>query len=575
MATSGSYLTSIADNLYTRDGCPNRANISWSATWNSSSLQWTVNWSANGAGWTNNNYVTIFSGTVTIKDANNNTLQTKSMSGQISQARKSVELVSGSFNVGIDTLGNSSINFSAVFRIGVNGATGESTGSQPFTLDAKPQGSIIASLTNPVTVGSNGGSSTVNITRYSNSYTHDVTWTFGSYTHTEPGVTTSTSYTIPANWLNAIPSSANGTGTVTVVTKSGGTQVGNAATAQFTISANVNPSIGGVSVSPNGNPSGVTQYIAGYTKADISASSVSGAEGSTIKKVEFLNGSTVLSSNTTPYYSYTTGVVSGSSATFSVRVTDSRGRTATKSASAITIAAYATPTITANAFRSNSSGTATNDGTYLKITASATATPSGTGGNSITELKYSYKATTSNSWSTEANIPSGAVSGFANTTSYDVRVRAQDAIGNSSYRYFTIPTAEYTMDFKVGGKGVAFGKVAETDNLVESAWELKVDNKLDVTGQASLGSGYASVANLTAFNNAILTAYSAMSNGQVSYLRLAPSASISPFGAYVQFCTIYKINSGYGAVETISYQNGNGAVKHSASIWNNTIPGWS
>ena len=29
------------------------------------------------------------------------------------------------------------------------------------------------------------------------------------------------------------------------------------------------------------------------------------------------------------------------------------------------------------------------------------------------------------------------------------------------------------MDFKVGGKGVAFGKVAETDNLVDSAWNIK------------------------------------------------------------------------------------------------------
>jgi len=283
-----------------------------------------------------------------------------------------------------------------------------------------------------------------------------------------------------------------------------------------------------------------------------------------------------LSSNTTPSYSYTTAnALTGSSATFKVRVTDSRGRTGEKSASAITIAAYALPSITASAYRSNSSGTAQSDGTYLKITATASATPSGTGGNSITALKYSYKATTSSTWSTEANIPSGAVSGFSNTVSYDVRVRAEDKFGNSAYRYFTIQTASYTMDFRVGGTGVAFGKVAETDNLVESAWELKVDNKLDVTNQASLGSGYASVANLTAFNNAILTAYSAMSNGQISYLRLAPSASISPFGAYVQFCTIYKINSGYGAVETISYQNGSGAVKHSASIWNNTIPGWS
>ncbi len=482
MATSGSYLTSQVVNAYTGDGCPDRANISWSATWNQSTLQWEVTWSANGAGYTNNYYVTIFSGTVTATDANGNVLQSKSMSGQIAQARRDVQLVAGSFNVGIDTLGNSSINFSAVFRIGVNGASGESTGSQSFTLDAKPQGSVIASVTSPVSVSSSGGACAVSITRYSNSYTHDVTWAFGSYSYTATGVGTSTSYTIPASWLNAIPSSANGTGTITVVTKSGGTQVGNAATAQFTVSANVNPTIGSVTVAPRGTAysAGITTvYIAGYSTALITASSVSGVQGSTISKVEFLRDGTVISSNTTRTYTYTTGTLNGSSATFSVRVTDSRGKTATKAASAITIKAYATPSFSsATAYRSNSSGTATNDGTYIRVVATAVATPSE---NSITALTYATKATNSGSYSAEANIGSGVIaSGFANTTSYDVRIKATDKLGNSSYKYFTIPTAEYTMDFKVGGKGVAFGKVAETDNLVDSAWKINAGGGIQV-----------------------------------------------------------------------------------------------
>ncbi len=484
MATSGSYLTSQVVNPYTGDGCPDRANISWSAVWNPSTLVWTVSWSANGAGYTNNNYVTIFSGTVTITDAGGNVLQTKSMSGQIAQARRDVQLVSGSFNVGIDTLGNSSINFSATFRIGVNGASGESTGSQSFALDAKPQGSIISSFTSPVSVGSSGGACAVSITRYSSSYTHDVTWTFGSYSYTATGVGTSTSYTIPASWLNAIPNAANGTGTITVVTKSGGTQVGNAATAQFTVSANVNPTIGSVTVAPRGTAysAGITTvYIAGYSTALITASSVSGVQGSTISKVEFLRDGTVISSNTTRTYTYTTGTLNGSSATFSVRVTDSRGKTATKAASAITIKAYATPSFSsANAYRCNSSGTAQNDGTYIRVTASAVATPSE---NSITALTYATKATTSSTWSAEANVGSGVTaSGFANTTSYDVRITATDKLGNKSYKYYTIPTAEYTMDFKVGGKGVAFGKVAETDNLVDSAWGIK--SASDIVGAA-------------------------------------------------------------------------------------------
>lgn len=436
-------------------------------------MLWTVNWSATAQGGsTAGRWATVFSGSVTVTDGTN-TLQTKSMSARIEQAKNNTVLLSGSFTVGTDANGNRNLAFSGQFQFETTAASGKSSGSQTFALDTKAMASSISSLTSNVTVGSSGGSSTVNISRKSSSYTHTVVWTFGSNTHTETGVATSKSYTIPASWLSAIPNAASGAGTVTVTTYNGSTQIGQPVSTTFTITAGVNPSIGSVSVAARGTAysAGVSGYIAGYSTALITASSVAGVNGSTIKKVEFIRDGAVLSSNTTPTYTYTTGTLTGSSATFSVRVTDSRGRTATKAASAVTIQAYSLPAITANAFRSNSSGTAASDGTYIRITASATATPSA---NSITALTYATKATTASSYSSEANIGSGVTaSGFSNTTSYDVRIKATDKLGGVAYKYFTIPTASYTMDFKVGGKGVAFGKVAETDNLVDSEWDIK------------------------------------------------------------------------------------------------------
>ena len=472
MATSGNF--NFAESSYgSGTGYPCYAKIDWSATWNESSMLWTVNWSATAQGGsTAGRWATVFSGSVTVTDGTN-TLQTKSMSGQIEQAKNNTVLLSGSFTVGTDTNGNRNLAFSGQFQFETTAASGKSSGSQTFALDQKAMASTISSVTQNVTVGSSGGAVTVNISRKSTSYTHTVKWTFGSHTATQTGRTTSASYTIPASWLSAIPNAASGTGTVTVTTFNGSTQVGTAVTASFTITAGVNPSIGSVSMAARGAAysAGVSGYIAGYSTALITASNVAGVNGSTIKKVEFIRDGAVLSSNTTPTYTYTTGTLTGSSATFSVRVTDSRGRTATKSASAVTIQAYSLPAITANAFRSNSSGTATADGTYIRITASATATPSA---NSITALTYATKATTASSYSSEANIGNGVTaSGFSNTTSYDVRVKATDKLGGVAYKYFTIPTASYTMDFKVGGKGVAFGKVAETDNLVDSAWNIK------------------------------------------------------------------------------------------------------
>lgn len=494
MATSGSYLTSKVVNSMTGDGCPDRANISWSASWNPATLQWTVAWSANGAGYYNNNYVTIFSGTVTVKDQNGNVIQTKSMSGQIAQARKDVQLIADSFTLGVDTYGNQSLQFSAVFRIGYNSATGESTGSQTFALDQVPLASYFTYAPSGVTVGSSGGVSTINITRYNSSYTHDVTWSFGSYSHTETGVGTSASWTIPATWLNAIPNSATGTCTVTLVTKSGSTQVGQAATAQFTITANVVPSYTSIVYSYRGPAysAGITNaLIAGYSQMRVAVSGAAGAYGSSVARMEFIKGTSTMATVNTSAASYTYDtplLTAAETTTFTVRITDTRGKYVQQTSQSFTIKAYAMPSFTAaSVYRSNSSGSPADDGTYIKITATAAATPAE---NSITSLQYATKETTSSSWSADANIPSGAISGYSNTTSYDVRLTATDKLGNKAYKYYTVPTQAFTMDFKVGGKGVAFGKVAETDNLVDSAWSIQTDGTIKTNNDAHIGGSF-------------------------------------------------------------------------------------
>ena len=570
MATSGSYLTSKVVNSMTGDGCPDRANISWSASWNPATLQWTVAWSANGAGYYNNNYVTIFSGTVTIKDQNGNVIQTKSMAGQIAQARKDVQLIADSFTLGVDTYGNQSLQFSAVFRIGYNSATGESTGSQTFALDQVPLASYFTYAPSGVTVGSSGGVSTVNITRYNSSYTHDVTWTFGSYSHTETGVGTSVSWTIPATWLNAIPSSVTGTCTVTLVTKSGSTQVGQAATAQFTITANVVPSYTSIVYSYLGTAysAGITNaLIAGYSQMRVAVSGAAGAYGSSVARMEFIKGtSTMATVNTSAAsYTYDTPLLTvAETTTFTVRITDTRGKYVQQTSQSFTIKAYAMPSFTAaSVYRSNSSGSPAEDGTYIKITATAAATPAE---NSITSLQYATKETTSSYWSADANIPSGAVSGYSNTTSYDVRLTATDKLGNKAYKYYTIPTQAFTMDFKVGGKGVAFGKVAETDNLVDSAWGIRGT----IAPNVSL-----SISSSADLDNALLSAFQTIPNNQIGYLVVTFSAVVAPFGGGVTFFTIKRTDAQWGTIEGVSYNSGNGAKVYARSMANGALTGWN
>ena len=473
MATSGSF--NFSNNTYTDAGWPNHAKVSWSALWNSSTMQWTVSWTAVADGASNaTRWVTVFDGYVTITDGTN-TLQTVSMSSQIAQAKNNTELVKGTFTVGVDSYGNRNLVFSGQFHFEHSGAAGLTSGSQTYALDQVPMGSTFASQPGNVTVTSSGGVSSVSLSRYSSSYTHDVTWSFGSHSYTATGVATSTSYTIPASWLDAIPNSPTGSATVKVQTKNGSTNIGSPITAQFTITANVYPTAGNISVSTSGGISGT--FIAGYSAAVLSVSSAAGVNGSSIARYEFMRDSTLLATinSSASSYTYTSGTLtSAGTSTFSVRITDTRGRSVTKTSSSYTIYSYALPAFSSvSVYRSNSGGTADQDGTYCYIKATASATPSA---NSISAMSYATKLTTSSSYGAETSLTNGTAtipSGFANTSSYDIRITATDALGGKSYVYRTIPTASYTMDFRVGGKGVAFGKVAETDNLVDSAWGIR------------------------------------------------------------------------------------------------------
>ena len=64
-------------------------------------------------------------------------------------------------------------------------------------------------------------------------------------------------------------------------------------------------------------------------------------------------------------------------------------------------------------------------------------------------------------------------------TSYEVRYELTDAFTTISITDI-VSTASVVMDFKSGGKGVAIGKVSETDNCFEVSekWDVKVYGKL-------------------------------------------------------------------------------------------------
>ena len=368
------------------------------------------------------------------------------------------------------------------FTINLSGtsATGAS-GSWSDALPVIPMGSTLALNATSYTISnSTGPTATATITRYNTSYYHQLVWKLGSTTIATQNagqVASATRALTASAWLPNMTTSASAQGSCTLKTYSDSgytTQVGVDSVVTFTVVCTRNPSIGTVSVATNGGISNV--WVGGYSKADVTAATVAGINGSTITKYEFLVNNAVAAtySSSASTYTWTSGILNAGSYTFAVRVTDSRGRTATKSATAITVLQYASPAISAiSIFRCNSGGTAAEDGTYISVKATATATPTG---NSISTFNVFTKLSTASTWTDKGALTSGTVkliSTYAATSTWNVKLEATDALGTKSTYTTTIPTASYTMDFKVGGLGVAFGKVAEQNNLVDSQWDIK------------------------------------------------------------------------------------------------------
>ena len=365
--------------------------------------------------------------------------------------------------------GTKSFNLSATLGIAVTLSGtywGDVTCSGTGTLNSIPRTSSFTLSASSIGAGN---AITVNINRASTAFTHKVFYSFGSNTATiSTNATTSASYTIPLSHLNAIPNSTSGTATISVDTYNGSTYIGSASK-NFTITApsSVKPTFTSVTATIVANGADTSYgYVKGKSKCKLTINGASGSNGSTIKSYSISGGG--FSSTAS---SFTTGALTSSGTiTFTAKVTDSRGRTSDSKTVSISVLDYMNPNITSfKVIRCNSGGTADDDGTYIKITPKYTYSTLNNK-NSITS-KAEFRATGASSWTNAGAVASGSSlvtgsNGIATDKSYDVRLTITDKFTSVS-QSVVVPTAFVTMDIKKGGKGIAFGKGAETDNLLD------------------------------------------------------------------------------------------------------------
>lgn len=350
-----------------------------------------------------------------------------------------------------------------------------------------------------------GSTITINHTGASSSFKHTLKYSFGSATGTikTDATGTSTTWTIPKDLQSQITSSTSGKLTITCITKNGSSEIGTKAVSiTVTIADDCIPSISSAFFEDAmSKPSTLTGYYQNYSKVrvTVTAGSVYGAKISTYK-VKVGSMSELSSSGNI----LTSGALSTAGAyNIVITVTDSRGRTVSKTySSAITATAYTPPSTTNFSYKrtimENGVESQSNMGTIGYITHSGIIQS-----NMPTQVRQlKYKPTTISTWTTinlsnanQINFKfSDALSG---STAYNLKIVYKDDLA-SIERDLVMTNVFPLISLNANGNGMAVGKDSVLENLIDVAIPAKFEkdftankicaSNLEVSGKSLLNS---------------------------------------------------------------------------------------
>jgi hypothetical protein len=405
---------------------------------------------------TNTGYTTY--GTGTVYCTINGTQYTEAITSSDKITSSGIVLFSKTLNIAHNADGTKTLATSARITHDQFSSSSQSY-SQPLT--------TIPRATTPTVSASSvdmGASITINMPRASSSFDHTLTYKFGSATGTIGSeLDTSKSWTVPLSLASQIPNGTSGSCTITCKTYNGSTLIGTK-TVSFTakVPSSVVPTISAQTISEA--TSGLAAQFGGYiqNKSKLKvAITAAGSYSSTIKTY-----STTIAGKTYSGSSVTSGVITTSgTVTVKTTVTDSRGRTASKSTN-VTVLAYTAPKITKFSAVRNDAG----------VAVTMNFSVASLNNKNTKQYKVEYKPKTSDTYTElitgsvySYNGTQNFADKFSTESSHDLRLTVTDYFGESSaaIAYAEIPTAFTLLDFNASGKGLAFGKVSETEDELE------------------------------------------------------------------------------------------------------------
>ncbi|WP_456074129.1 DUF859 family phage minor structural protein [Holdemanella biformis] len=379
------------------------------------------------------------------------------------------------------------------------------------------------------------------------------------------------SYTIPTDWEKNMPNVTSAITTFILETLNGNTVIGRKSiNATVKVRSGVLPIIGTQKLEDTNSISdAMSIYVQSQSRIKFTIPT-SGNQGSTISSV-----STKFDGQTYSGYTFTTQAIQSSgSLSYTITVTDSRGRTATKSGS-VTVVAYSSPKLkNVSAKRANSSYAVDEiNGTYALLHFWATFTSLSNKNGAHFQIKY--RASGASSW---ANIETWDNKGYtfnqnyaagnlftSTSTTYEIAFGVKDSfMSDYSWQIVTVTPTYTLINFGKDGKSLTFfGQDGNSANTLTINGNLAINSVKENTSSTKLLVANGSSVMYRDWNKLIKTIKDA----------------VDTLTSKVNNDVVHKYDSGWVDLKVLTnngshacYREKNGFCTVSINVWNGGAP---
>mgnify|MGYP005949983373 CR=1 FL=1 len=358
-----------------------------------------------------------------------------------------------------DSKGEASVTLSAEWHSGFTSqwTPASLSVSGKVTLPTIPRASSLAVPS--MTLGS---PATLTVTKADSSYTHRITYAWGTHSGVVSAETgaTSITWTPPLELASDIPNAASGVGTLTITTYSGDTALGSQS---YSFAASVPSSAAPVATVALSDAGGYADTYGAYvqTKSRLKAvTTANGKYGATVKGYTL-----AISGLTATGATATTGALPESGAVaYAVTVTDSRGLS-TVLRGTITVLPYAAPGVRSiSTARCDADGTDNPAGDHAKVSFVGEVAPLASQNTAAYAIRYRPQG--ADTWSSQA-VPaasgqyapsaSGVIPAAVDTV-YEVCVAVTDAMGRTDSLIVILPSAQVLFRTAPNADGLSIGQ---------------------------------------------------------------------------------------------------------------------